>query len=57
MTKKVFSKEKYKEWQKSRENKDKEWWEKCDGLTEKEMAKLGFTTYDSWMVEVEDNDN
>lgn len=52
MTKKVFSVEKFNEWKERTGNKD--WWEICDGLTEEEMAKLGFTTSDSWMVEVKD---
>lgn len=50
--KKVFSMEKFLKWRERFGSK--EWWEICDGLTEEEISKLGYTTSDNWMVEVED---
>lgn len=51
--KKVFSKEKYLEW--CKKHNYKQWWEESDGLTQKEMDKLGYSADNEWMIEVEDD--
>lgn len=58
--KKVFSKERYIDdigidaYEENRAN-GYDWAEKCDGLTEKEMKKLGYSTHETWMIEIEDD--
>lgn len=52
--KKVFSKKKYCEVIEQKENEVSSWVNKCDGLTEEEINKLGYGVIDEWMIEAED---
>ena len=53
---KVFSIEKYKQWQKEEGNEeslDHIWHKECEGLTAKEMDLLCLFTSPTWMVDKE----
>lgn len=61
-TKKVFSKEKFLEYEDCRNMfnillahyGEDNWVNRCDGLTETQIATLGYLTHEDWMIEVED---